>query len=470
MSVQSRGILRILSGLIVLGAGSVLGSEAVVNSGDDSRDEIEEIIIEGERANRLPLKDASHSIAVFTQEDLERGTDRDMQDIFQRVPNVTTNPFSRTVIVRGMASNGLAFRGFNASSATTIRVADGIVTLVDQPLWDARQVEVLRGPESYLSPGYIGGVSAVSSNGPGPVTEGKITTSWAPEQDDRELGIAYGGPVTDNVGYRVAARLRASDGFIDNVTRDDGAWNGLDERLLRLKLGWNPDGADDHQVSVRIERIENRWNGSSVLIGGADFDPFDREATADEATDFNQTNTSVNLEYERQLTDAWSTIVRVWRARTEAKGKGDIDDSAATFGRARSEAATDSTGVSARLFYDNDPWHVYMRQFVAQLDTYPARTGPFFAADFDGNGGLPGVELAIEYFNPTAHHWFIGTQLGVRRELGRLAVTAAIFRSGQTIDDAERGVRSFRVGSTGDATADADYDSVLAAFSDLRGH
>ncbi len=74
MSVQSRGIQRVLSGLIFVGAGPVLGAEAVVNSADDSRCLIEEVIIEGECANRLPLKDTSQSSVVFGPEsDLSPG-------------------------------------------------------------------------------------------------------------------------------------------------------------------------------------------------------------------------------------------------------------------------------------------------------------------------------------------------------------------------------------------------------------
>lgn len=458
MSVRSRGIQQILSVLIAMGAESALGSDPAVNDGDDSRAEIEEIVIEGERATRLPLKDASHSIVVLTREDLERGTDRDMRDILQRVPNVTTNPFSSAVIIRGVATSGLNNRGLSASSPTTLRFADGFSTAVDQPLWDAQQVEVLRGPESYLSPGYIGGVSAVNSTGPGPETEGKVTTSWSPEQNDRELGVAYGGPVTQDLDYRVAAHLRASDGLIDNVTLDDDEWNGLDERMLRLMLAWHPDGTDDHEVNVRVQRIENRWHGSPQQVGGPNFDPFDGVTTANEATDFHQTDTSLNLEYEGQLTDAWSTIVRVWRGRLETEGTADGDNSAAPFFRGRSQVAVDASGISARLFYDSAVWHAYFRQFVALLEPYPSRNE---VAVNGGAFGLPGVEVGIEYSNPTANHWYIGTQFGVRRELGRLAVTAAIFRSGQTIDDAERGVRFYRAGSTGDATTDAGYDSVI---------
>lgn len=124
MSGQSQTIPRILSGLIVMGAAMAFGSEAVVDSADDDRSVIEEIIIEGERATSLPLKDTSHTIVVFTEDDLERGTDRGMQDIYQRVPNVATNPFNGAVIIRGVATNGILNRGFSAGSVTTLRFAD----------------------------------------------------------------------------------------------------------------------------------------------------------------------------------------------------------------------------------------------------------------------------------------------------------------------------------------------------------
>jgi iron complex outermembrane recepter protein len=270
------------------GNGANANDQAAVparSDADSSGDRLEEIIVEGER-NDTTLKESAHSIAVVTVDQLRLGTDRDLDELYQHMANVAVEPGTGDLVVRGLGEfglrNGGGFQGgFRGFVPNLVNFVDGFFTPTRQSLWDARQVELARGPEDFASGGAQGAVSAVSSNAIGSITNGDVTAQWAPEPNDRSLGFAYGGPLTDTFGYRVAGYMRSRDGYMKNTFRDGGDWNSYDEWVGRLHLEWRPFGDDDTVTTFRFEHLKTDESGGAYIVTAAPIDPFDYKTAVD---------------------------------------------------------------------------------------------------------------------------------------------------------------------------------------------
>ncbi len=424
---------------------------------------IEEIIVTGERESTT-LKDTAHSVVVFTDDQLRRGTEQDMVALFQRVPNVTTNPFDGTPIIRGMAKDGIntGVPGFLGTSGSYI---DGYYTPSEPSLWDARQAEVQRGTENYVSGGAMGGLDAVLTNDPTEAPQGRADVDWAPNSNDRSVGLAYGGPVTDTVAYRVAGYARERDGFMTNVTRGEHDWDSAEDYLVRAKLLWRPSGDDDTTVRIRVEdrKVSRPQGNNSTVTYDPNHDPFDRTSFEDAPSRNSDEQRSVYAEFDRRIDDHWGVdgyagwIDQRLRSEVDADGTPQPGEFVGKHGDA--ELAI----VQARAFFDAGPWHGYARQYVFRADLTNAWTDVSTRFDIDGPGPAPAAPIRLQYSYDTPDWWFIGTQVGARRTSGRFSVGASLLRSGQLFH-ADRGVTSWREGSTGDPGYDATYDFIVANF------
>jgi len=458
-----RGYEKAISGFVLSVAGSVpvtAADAAPEEADDDQKSLIEVIVIEGDRAEPITLKNTSYSIEVFTQEDLVRGTDRDVTDLLLRVPNVTTDPFSNAPIIRGVPNNGISRFGQAGLIVNTLTFVDGYYTPRTQNLWDTTQAEVLRGPETLTGGGAMGGMITINSNGPTESPEGIVRVDWATEADDRRLGVAYGGPVSDSIGYRVAGYTRQTDGFVDNVTRSDSAWNGRDERALRGRLDWHPQ--EDTSITFRTERIENHSSGGNSTLASPYEDPYDRETTADAPADGSETSTDIAVEVRHRINDSWSAELRLGATRRTSHGRGDFDGREFPGATVRWHADEDWSGVQGRLFFEQGPWQAFFRQYALRADISNAYWEGIFAVD-DPEDALAPFDVIVDYTEPTPTWWFIGTQIGARREVGPVGIAASLMRAGESLRDGRRGVSYYRNGSTGDAAVDADIDASLAA-------
>lgn len=439
-------------------------STATTVDAKPNRSLIEEIIVTGE-LETTTLKDTAHSVVVFTDDQLRRGTEQDTTALFQRVPNVTTNPLDGTPIIRGIARSGIntGVPGFLGTSGSYV---DGYYTASEPSLWDARQAEVQRGPENFISGGAMGGLDAVMTNDPTEVREGRLDVDWAPDSDDEIVGLAYGGPLTDTVAYRVAGYARTRHGFTTNMTRGDHNWNSAEDHLGRAKLLWRPFGDSDTVVRIRVEgRKVSRPNGTNATWTSApNYDPFDRTTFDDAVARNSDEQRSVYAEFDRRIDDHWRIDAYAGWIEQRLRGESDMDGTAQPLGFVRDpHIDVDDALIQARAFFDDGPWQGYVRQYAVRADFTTGRTDVMTPLDFDGPGPAPPATIRLRYSYATPDWWFIGTQVGVRRTSGRVSAGASLLRSGQLFH-ADRSVTSSRNGSTGVPGYDAVYDFIAANF------
>jgi len=423
------------------------------------RSVIEEIVVVGDRDD-LTLKDTSHSVAVFTTAQLRLGTEHDMTALYQRVPNVTTDPRTGAPTIRGIARNGINVGGFSGALPTSGSYEDGYFTPMEPNLWDARQAEVQRGPESFVSGGAMAGLDAVMTNDPTEARQGRADVEWSPDANDRITGVAYGGPLSDTLGYRFAGYARSSDGFTSNPSRGDGDWDSGDDYLGRLKLAWRPNDDPGTTVRLRAEKRKLTLNGDNIAATfDPNYDPFRRRAFDDADVRNQEELSSLYLELDRQIDARWRVDSYVGVIEHTLRADGDGDGFWIPFITLRSHQDRDFVVAQVRTQFDGGDWQASFRQFAAYLDLTNGRTDIYWHLDYDGPGpGLPGV-VASRLSYSTPDWWFIGTQFTAHRSFGNCTVDASLLRTGQVLD-ADRRVHAAQLGSTGNPADDAIYDFI----------
>jgi hypothetical protein len=452
-------------------------SEAVPNDATTARSEavadppqtasqpslIEEVIVQGEREHTT-LKDTAHSVAVFTENQLRFGTEQTMTALYQRVPNVTTEPGNGAPIIRGMARYGI--RGLtNGFLPTSGSLIDGYFAPSEPNLWDANQAEVQRGPENFVSAGGMGGLDAVATNDPTDSNNGHVEADWSPKSNERVLGIAYGAPVTDRVGYRASAYSRTSDGFTTNQTRHDDDWDASDEYLARLKLTWQPFGESDTELKLRVEGRKTTFLGNDAAVtNDTSYDPADRSAFDGRVARRQDEESSVYVELDHPIDDRWRVDGYGALIETSLRQEFDRDGTAFDDGWVRGPQNNLSFKiVQGRAFFETNEWQAYARQYVAYVDLTNARSDVRIPFDYDGPDPASPSIINVRFSYSTPNWWFIGTQVGAHRTFGRFSASASLLRAGQILH-ADRRLKSQPIVSTGNPTDDAIYDFIAQNF------
>ena len=435
---------------------------------DSSGDRLEEIIVEGERADTT-LKESAHSISVITKEQLRLGTYRDMDDLYTQMANVAVTPGTDELVVRGIAANGITngdfHGGFHGAVPNIVNFVDGFFTPSPrQSLWDARQVELARGPEDYASGGAQEGASAVVSNPIGAAANGDVTAAWSPEPNERSLGAAYGAPVGENFGYRVSGYLRTRDGFMKNTFRDGSDWNSYDEWDGRLILEWRPFGDDGTVATFRFEHLKTSEKGGNYIVtADPNVDPFDDKTAVNTPERREDETISANALLVHRIDEHWELEYRAHWSEQHHRETQDGDGTAVDDSSAQNHLDQAFIADQIRLFYENGPWQAYLRHYDLHDHVDNGWSSNYFHFDLDGPGPFPSSTFDLRFAYPTPNWWFIGTQAGATRELGKLTLSASLLYSGNTANK-QRGLTTTRFGSTGDPDADATYDYIYANF------
>lgn len=121
----------------------------------------------------------------------------------------------------GNGWSSLATRGFVGNNAvmrlydgTRLYVGSGTITFPFDT-WSAERIEVLRGPASVLyGEGAIGGVVNVVPKRPTDYFTAEGEVAYGTDNTKR-FGVGVGGPVSDQLGYRLDVSGTQSDGWLD---------------------------------------------------------------------------------------------------------------------------------------------------------------------------------------------------------------------------------------------------------------
>src|SRR5262245_45549882 len=137
-------------------AASIIAGAAIPAHAQDAVVPLEGIVIVGEKVERSYL-DTFTSVGVATGEDIKNYNTDDLNDSFNQMANVRSFSSNR-------GNNGFQIRGLNADGVTQPANSAPLISVIidgatqsaeglrrgSRGVWDVKQIEVLRGPQSAL--------------------------------------------------------------------------------------------------------------------------------------------------------------------------------------------------------------------------------------------------------------------------------------------------------------------------------
>lgn len=188
---------------------------------------VDEIIVTAER-RAASLQKTPISITAFSAESLAESGIEDSEQLSGLTPGlVIQRDVIGKVVIRGIGAENFTVAGdpgvaINFDGAYISRSS---VSIFD--MFDLERVEVLRGPQGTLyGRNATGGAINLISRKPTEEIEGYAALDVGDYSKVRVEG-AIGGPITDQVQFRVSGLSHQRDGFTDNIFPDVG--RGLDE-------------------------------------------------------------------------------------------------------------------------------------------------------------------------------------------------------------------------------------------------
>ena len=230
--------------------------------------QLEEIVVSGERLTRT-LSDTASSVMAVTGEGLEllSGADR-IEQVLALAPNVHMGSGSEGPAIRGQDSTGVLrdLPGFlgGARPRATLQVDGRAVSFNEfifgaAPLWDVRQVEVYRSPQTTTQGrNSIAGAMFVETHDPTYEWEGSARLI-AGNYDTRQGSLVLSGPlVGEQLALRLAGDVRGSRTSSELTDLLGDADPNRDEyALVRAKLLFEPKGIPGLRVLTTYVHTES---------------------------------------------------------------------------------------------------------------------------------------------------------------------------------------------------------------------
>ncbi|MEC8191006.1 MAG: TonB-dependent receptor plug domain-containing protein, partial [Verrucomicrobiota bacterium] len=233
------------------------------------------------------LQSTTASVSAIGSQSIQRSGAQHFEDIINKIPNLTWSGGSsrpRFIQIRGIGENS-QFEGETPDSSVRFLVDDldftGLGTIGN--LFDAQQVEVLRGPQAgAFGVNAAGGVIKIVSNDPTPYWTGQAEATIG-EDALFATGYAIGGPLNqvdpESISFRLSLHQLNQDGFRYNAFLNRSDTNERDELTTRLKLSWKPNADWQWDGTLFYADVNNGYD--EWTLGNTDFTTYSDEPGRD---------------------------------------------------------------------------------------------------------------------------------------------------------------------------------------------
>ena len=175
---------------------------------------LEEIVVTAQRREQS-LQDVPVSLQSFTGDDMSRQGFDTLESLSTYAPGLVIKAWSE--------EQGLILRGAGTQSKN-LGIEQGVPTFIDgihmgrgsqvlSSYLDVQRVEVLKGPQPvFFGQNAAAGALNIETRKPGDEWEGTLSGDFG-NFGKKSVEGAFGGPITDTFGVRVAAKYYRFDGF-----------------------------------------------------------------------------------------------------------------------------------------------------------------------------------------------------------------------------------------------------------------
>ncbi|MCL1058584.1 TonB-dependent receptor [Shewanella gelidimarina] len=276
-------------------------------AGEIDTTNIERIMVTGQKIART-VQETTTSVAVLTEKQLEQENINDFREVLINTANTHTSE-NRSFSIRGID-------GFNVSGGGNSFLASVYVDGAPLPermiygggfsTWDAKQIEVLRGPQSTLQGrNALAGAVIMTTQAPTQEWEGKYQLT-AGQNGQQEIGVAIGGGlIEDELAFRFSGEKKEIDGYNENLTRNETA-DFHDDETYRLKFLYQPLALPEFSAQLGYTYANSTYGNTAIEIAAGE-DPFSNRHSFnnDERNETINANMLV-LELNYDLSDIWS--------------------------------------------------------------------------------------------------------------------------------------------------------------------
>jgi iron complex outermembrane receptor protein len=272
MELARQSVRRKLRQVLVFGAfGAVGPSYAQTQAPTEAVEglEVDEVIVTVQKREEV-LQDVSSPIAVIGRGRLADSRIHSIEELQILIPNVTLGYEFNTakLFMRGIGTN-TSTSGSDPGVALNV---DGVIVARPEEqltsMFDLERIEVVRGPQGTLyGRNAVGGAINLVTAKPTPELTGYVRLG-AGNYDAYGLAAAIGGPITEDILYRVAIQADERAGFAMNpVTSND--IDNLSRRMARIQLRVN---ASEHvETLLSLEGVYDNDNSGGIKYRAPSF-------------------------------------------------------------------------------------------------------------------------------------------------------------------------------------------------------
>lgn len=231
---------------------------------------LDALTVTGEKMDKN-IQDTPTAVTIISGEDLASGENKSLREVATQVPNVIVSSFGN-VAIRGMSGNGAASGGYALITGARSRVATVIdggtqdwagYNFTPSGVWDAQQVEVLRGPQSTTQgTSSIAGALIIKTNDPTFIDEASVRAGLESyENGNLKYNLAAmssGALIDEELAYRLALDGTKGDGWMKYGQEADELDTGPDvddaeNYNIRGKLLWQPTNNPSLSAKLTVE-------------------------------------------------------------------------------------------------------------------------------------------------------------------------------------------------------------------------
>jgi len=310
---------------------------------------LEEIIVTATK-REATVQDIPMSIVAISGESISKGGIINLDQLSASVPNfqVGDGTLTTNIFMRGMGSQ--PERGFEQSVGMFI---DGIYMPRSRqyraPFMDANRIEILRGPQAVLFGlnSTAGAISIVSNTSrPGDTTTAEITAAYEMEYEGTTLQGVFGGPVSDTLGLRLAARYRDENKGTYFNTFTGKNENASKETVVRATAAFEP--GDATSLVLKVDYADFGYAG--------DFGEEFGQPYVLDAFGLSNGNTERSLDFRRNMNSAGADILA---SVTGGRSSAGLDQKSLTAGLTLDQKIGEHT-LTAVLGYSDLEWNTVM--------------------------------------------------------------------------------------------------------------
>ncbi len=236
-------------------------------SQDHDAHKLEAVMVTADKTTSKDVNQLPMSVSAFSGDELDDYQISQVDQLTNLIPNVNylkMNSHWTEINFRGMgAMSNMVYTSYTSLDGVSIPYG-GI-----DAFFDVQRVEMVRGGVgSLFGRNTHAGHLNIISNDPGDELNAKIRARYG-SFNTYEVQGAVGGPVSDNLGFRLAARLTGTDGWIENdyYHRDDT--NDGTQASGRGKIVFNPSDTCGLTFSLNVDRFDSaNDNYANVDNGG----------------------------------------------------------------------------------------------------------------------------------------------------------------------------------------------------------